>query len=70
MAPIGALAAGMLAAPLGAPATVALGGAICIAGGLTFGAALPRQPDRLRRLIVTQQAAAGAPPDEATQLPE
>ena len=34
MAPLGALMAGALAAPLGAPATVAIGGASCIAGGL------------------------------------
>jgi MFS family permease len=70
MAPIGALGAGMLAAPLGAPATVALGGAICIAGGLTFGLALPRQRGRAHDLIVSQQVTAGAPPDEVTQLQE
>ena len=71
MAPIGALGAGMLAAPLGAPATVALGGAICIAGGLI----VRRRPCHgsltgFAELIVTHQAAAGAPPDEATQLQE
>ena len=70
MAPIGALIAGALAAPLGAPETVAIGGSVCIAGGLIFGAGLPRLRGPARELIVTQQLAAGAPPDEATPLQE
>lgn len=65
MAPMGALLAGVLAAPLGAPATVALGGAVCILGGLVFGAHLPKLRGPARELIVAQQASAGAPPDEA-----
>jgi MFS family permease len=70
MAPLGALVAGAVAAPLGAPATVAIGGAACVAGGLIFGAGLPRLRGRARELIVAQQLAAGAPPDEATPLQE
>jgi MFS family permease len=70
MAPLGALAAGLVAAPLGAPETVAIGGALCIAGGLIFAAGLPRRRGRDRALIVAQPVAAGAPPDEATQLQE
>jgi MFS family permease len=70
MAPVGALVAGALAAPLGAPATVALGGAICIAGGLLFGAGLPHLRGPARELIVAQQLAAGSPADEVTPLQE
>ena len=70
MAPVGALVAGALAAPLGAPATVALGGAICTAGGLVFGAGLPRLRGPARELIVAQQLAAGSPAEEVTPLQE
>ena len=70
MAPVGALVAGALAAPLGATETVAIGGAVCIAGGLIFGARLPRLRGPARELIVAQQLSAGAPPDEATPLQE
>ena len=41
MAPVGALLAGAIAAPVGAPQTVAIGGAVCVAGGLMFSAQLP-----------------------------
>ena len=70
MAPLGALGAGLAAAPLGAPLTVAIGGAVCLAGGLTFGAGLPALRGPARELIVAQQVTAGAPPDEATRLRE
>jgi len=70
MAPLGALVAGAVAAPLGAPATVAIGGAVCVAGGAIFWAGLPRLRGPARELIVAQQLAAGAPPDEATPLQE
>lgn len=70
MAPLGALVAGAVAAPLGAPETIAIGGAVCIAGGLIFGAGLPRLRGRARELILAQQVAAGAPPDEASPLQE
>lgn len=65
MAPLGALIAGALAAPLGAPTTVAIGGAVCIAGGLLFGARLPTLRGPGRELIVAQQPSAGGPPDDA-----
>lgn len=41
MAPFGALLAGALAQRLGAPATVAIGGAVCIAGAMAFILHLP-----------------------------
>ena len=68
MAPLGALGAGIAAAPLGAPVTIAIGGVACIAGGLIFGAGLPSLRGPARELIVAQQLAAGAPPDDATRL--
>jgi MFS family permease len=67
MAPLGALMAGALAAPLGAPATVAAGGAVCIAGGLLFGARLPKMRGPVRELIIAQQPSAGGPPDDAVR---
>jgi MFS family permease len=70
MAPLGALGAGLVAAPLGAPLTVAIGGAVCLAGGLTFGAGLSALRGPARELIVAQQVTAGGPPDDATRLQE
>jgi MFS family permease len=68
MAPVGALFAGAIAVPVGAPETVAIGGAVCIAGGLMFGANLPRLRDRSRELIVAQQVSAGLPADDAAPV--
>ena len=65
MAPLGALMAGALAVPIGAPATVAFGGTVCVLGGLIFGSRLPALRGPARDLIATQQMSAGAPPDEA-----
>ena len=61
MAPFGALLAGTLADRIGAPATVACGGAVCILGALVFGARLPTLRPQARRIILAQQAAAGEP---------
>ncbi len=47
-APFGSLLAGALAARIGAPHTVLLGGTACILGGVVFSRALPR----LRELVV------------------
>jgi MFS family permease len=67
MAPMGALLAGALATPLGAPATVAIGGAACVIGGLTFGARLPALRGPARELIIAQQTAAGSPVEESVR---
>ena len=61
MAPFGALLAGTLADRIGAPATVAGGGVVCIVGSLVFGARLPTLRPQARRIILAQQAAAGEP---------
>ena len=70
LAPIGALIAGALAAPLGAPATVALGGAICLVGGVLFGLGVPRLHGPAREVLVVHQISAGSPAEEATPLQE
>jgi len=67
MAPLGALIAGALAAPIGAPATVQFGGAMCVVGGVVFVARLPALRGPARQLIAAQEMSAGAPPDEATR---
>jgi MFS family permease len=64
MAPFGALLAGVLAERFGAPATIALGGALSIAGALVFRRKLPLIGPEARRLIIAQEAAAGDPPQE------
>lgn len=58
MAPVGALLAGFLAERLGAGATIALGGAFCIAGGLLLLWRLPGIRGEARRLILDQQSVA------------
>jgi MFS family permease len=63
MAPLGALMAGSLASPIGAPATVAVGGVACVVGGVVFGLHLPALRGPARALLATQQVTAGAPPD-------
>ena len=54
MAPIGALLAGTAAGVLGAPATIAVGGAVSIVGGLLFLWRLPGLRPEARRLIGEQ----------------
>ena len=52
MAPIGAMLAGVLARHIGAPATVALGGALSIAGSVFFGTRLPGLREKAREFLV------------------
>jgi MFS family permease len=66
MAPLGSLLAGVLAHRLGAPATVAIGGVVCIAGALVFGSRLPTLRHEVRQIIVALQEAGGEPPEEMT----
>jgi MFS family permease len=66
MAPFGALLAGVIAHHLGAPVTVALGGATCIAGSLVFGSKWPAVRGEARQLILAQGMRSGEPPEEMT----
>jgi MFS family permease len=66
MAPFGALLAGALASRLGAPTTVALGGAVCIVGASVFALHLPALRQEVRQMIVALQVAGGEPAEEMT----
>ena len=66
MAPFGALFAGWLAERVGAPATVAIGGVICLIGAGVFSLHLPKIRTEARELIVAQEMAGGDPPAEMT----
>jgi MFS family permease len=64
MSPLGALLAGTLAERLGAPTTVALGGAACVAGAALFWRRIPRHRGEAERLIIAQQTTGAGPPEE------
>lgn len=66
MAPFGALLSGALANHIGAPMTVALGGAVCILGAIGFALRMPSLREEARRLIVAQQMTGGDPAEEIT----
>lgn len=66
MAPIGALLAGVLANHLGAPLTVALGGAVCLLGAGGFALRLPGLRAAAQPLFIAQEMAAGNPAEEMT----
>jgi MFS family permease len=59
MAPFGALFAGWQAERIGAPATVAIGGVVCIIGAGIFSLRLPALHTEARELIVAQESATG-----------
>jgi MFS family permease len=54
MAPFGGLSAGYAAERIGAPATVAIGGAICLITATVFRLRLPKMRDQARQLILAQ----------------
>ena len=62
MAPAGSLLAGWAADRIGAPATVTIGGAVCVAAAVIFRWSLPRLRAEAQRLIVAQQMVGGEPP--------
>src|ERR1700675_4250737 len=66
MAPLGALLAGWFAEHVGAPWTLAIGGAGAIVGAAFFARNLPKIRVEARRLIVAQQMTAGEPAHEIT----
>jgi MFS family permease len=64
MAPIGSLLAGAAADRIGAPLTVAVGGAVCAMAACLFWLRLPYIRVHARRLIAAQQLATFDPPQE------
>lgn len=66
MAPLGAMLAGSLAENIGAPYTVALGGAACIVGSIIFALNLTEFRTEAREIIIALNAASGSPPERAT----
>src|SRR5262249_28226002 len=66
MAPFGALLAGWLAVPIGAPGAVTAGAIVCIAAAITFRLELPFLRGEARALIVAQELAGGDPVQEVT----
>ena len=66
MAPFGALATGAVGDRVGAPATVAVGAAICLGAATVFRLRLPAIRGEARQLIVAQELAGGDPPVEIT----
>ncbi len=64
MTPFGSLLGGSLAAVIGAPRTIALGGVICVAGSLWFRRELPE----IRKLIRPIYARLGILPEVATAV--
>lgn len=66
MAPFGALLAGVLADRLGAPATVAAGGAVSLAASVVFWLRWPALRTQARELIVAQQVGGGEPVEQST----
>ncbi|QDU56964.1 Enterobactin exporter EntS [Aeoliella mucimassa] len=66
MAPVGALLSGMVAGWIGAPATLAWGGGVCILASLVFAMRLPRLREEGRQLIIALQMTGGDPAVEAS----
>lgn len=66
MAPFGAMLAGTLAGKIGAPYTVALGGAVCIVGAAVFGLNLKAFRHEAREIIVALNTSGGQPSEKAT----
>jgi MFS family permease len=66
MAPFGSLFAGAIAHRVGAPLTVAIGGAACVAGAVVFGAKWPALRMQARQLIANGRGAPQAPRDDTS----
>jgi MFS family permease len=66
MAPLGAMFAGTVAQNIGAPYTVAIGGAVCIVGAIIFGLNLDEFRSEAREIIIALNMASGSPVDRAT----
>ena len=67
MAPLGAMFAGSLAEKIGAPFTVAIGGAACIVASIVFALNLSEFRSEAREIIIALNMASGSPVDRATE---
>lgn len=65
MAPLGSVLAGTLATHIGAPYTVAIGGAACIGGAILFASNLEAFRRNAREIIVGLNMSSGSPVDRA-----
>ena len=65
MAPFGSLGAGVVATRIGAPATVAVGGALCLLGAFLFGVRLPSLQREAAPLLLVQGAMGSEPSGSA-----
>jgi hypothetical protein len=65
MAPFGSLAAGVVATHIGAPDTVAVGGALCLLAAFLFGVRLPSLQQEAAPLLLAQGVMASEPPGGA-----
>ena len=68
MGPFGALLAGSIAERIGAPLTVAAGGALTVLAAIVFAIRLPLLRGPARELILAQQAAVGEPQEPTTSV--
>lgn len=66
MAPLGAIFAGTVAEIIGAPYTVSIGGAVCVAGAIIFGLNLSEFRHEAREIIIALNMASGSPVDRPT----
>jgi MFS family permease len=66
MAPFGALLAGAIAERIGAPWTLALGGATALLASIVFYRHLPKIRVEARQMIIAQGVAGGEPVQEMT----
>ena len=66
MAPLGAFFAGAAAHKIGAPLTLALGGAASVAGAAVFALQLPKLRVSATQLILAQESAGVEPPETLT----
>ena len=66
MAPFGSLLSGAVATRLGAPQTVAIGGALCLLAALLFWARLPSLSREGAAILIAQGAMAGEPAEAHT----
>ncbi len=66
MAPLGALFAGAVAARIGAPLTVTIGGAVCALAAFVFWRRLGPLREEARQIVVALQAAGGEPAEQAS----